>query len=140
MQTERENTAQNADDTYPDIKEDMMSGKGTSSIQSLSDDSEFRPTDPDFIPEQNDIETRKSHTNATNGLSVAAYTAGLLIFILPVAGAVVPLIWACSSCNSSRKNFGAALLIIRVIIWIAVAAVLLAVSGIFSDLLFDILT
>lgn len=117
MQTESRNDAQTSD-TYLNIE--------TDDIKRQADEAaEVQPSREEY---------------AIKTMSAADYAIGLLIFMLPVAGAVVSLIWACSARNDNRKNFGKALVIIRIVAWIAAAAIIFAMTGLFSDLLFDILT
>lgn len=122
MQTESRNDAQTSD-TYPNVETDDIK------IQTDEATQEQPIREEDTKAEKN-----------VKMMSAADYAIGLLIFMLPVAGAVVSLIWACSSRNNNRKNFGKALVIIRIVIWIAAAAIIFAMTGLFSDLLFDILT
>ena len=119
MQTESRNGQ--TSDTYPIIETDDIKKQ------------------PDEATEEQREEDEKAEKSAKT-MSTADYAIGLLIFMLPVVGAIVSLIWACSSRNDNRKNFGKALVIIRIVIWIAAAAIIFAMTGLFSDLLFDILT
>ena len=91
------------------------------------------------VPKGNHIAEEARIKNKYSAIGVWSYIAGFIVFLIPLAGIILPLIWACAAKNVNRRNFGAALIIVRLIFWTVGAVTLLIATTLFSDLLFTIL-